>query len=112
MFKEIFEEPLTEMANINDKKHHLGSEIIVNIFQGDKNTHGPRVKIFKRKNSNDYITLVINRKTKEINYVGDISKWYKGNLKKQAELFTYKNASNLIALYDDKDLSIDDFEWE
>jgi len=111
MFKEIFEEPLTEMANLGNAKHNLGSTIIVNVFQGDKNSHGPRIKVFRKGQSNDYVTLSINRKTKDVDYIGTIPKWFKGSLKKSTEIFTVNNNQNLIELYDDKDLSPDDLEW-
>ncbi len=112
MFREIIEIPLTEMANLGDAKHKLGTSITVNVFQGDKNSHGPRIKVFRKGQSHDYTTLSINRKSKEIDYVGAIPKWYKGVLKKSTEIFTVNNSQNLIDLYDDKNLSPDDLEWK
>jgi hypothetical protein len=110
IFEEVFEE-LTEMANLGNAKHNLGSSITVNVHQGDKNTHGPRIKVFRKGQSSDYVTITINRNSKEIGYKGITPKWFKGSLKKSTEVFTVNNAQNLIDLYDDKDLSPDDLDW-
>ncbi len=107
----MFKEYITEMANLGDKTHHLGSTLVLNIHQGESNKHGPRVKIFKKQNPHDYATITINRKTKALEYIGTVPKWFKGSTKKSTEIFINNNSLFFIELYDDMYKSPDDYSW-
>jgi len=85
------ESHIHEMANIDPRTHKFGIDAKIHILQpGDKKlSHGPRLKIFKRKNISFVITLPksINDigiigdtgflNLKEVNTFIDIAKHYK-----------------------------------
>lgn len=85
------ESHIYEMANIDPRTHKFGIDVKIHILQPGKRklSHGPRLKIFKKKNQSFIITLpkdIVNidiqgdtsfLKQKEVNSLVQIAKHYK-----------------------------------
>lgn len=107
-----FLDRIDEMANLSARDHGINN-IKINIRQPgpDRYKHDVSVKIFKDDIYNSLL-VVIDRNTGNIRLVNDvIVPGVSRKIIKKAIHFIQTNYKNIVKMWDDPGLAIDDLEW-